>query len=154
MDPLSITAGVVGILDSVTRLSSAVYRFRNDYKVADEDLNFARKHALLLREEIEGLDSRAPPPYSPPSKSSKVRDCQHGERHDIGMDRASFVVAMSTAHDLLSSIEEAFPLRSEPHTWKSRVRWAMKDKQTLEELKQKLQAAESTLQGVVAAEQL
>lgn len=154
MDPLSVTAGVVGILDSVTRINSAIAAFRNDYKVADEDLNFARKHALLLREEIEGLDSVTLPPYTPPSKSDKNRHPQHGANDDTGMDRASFVLAMATARDLLSSIEEAFPLRSEPHTWKSKVRWAIKDKSVLEGLKEKLKAAESTLQGVVAAEQL
>ena len=154
MDPLSVTAGVVGILDSVTRLNSAIAAFRNDYKVADEDLNFARKHALLLREEIEGLDLVTLPPYTPPSKSGKNRHLQHGSNDDAGMDRVSFILAMTTARDLLSSIEEAFPLRSEPHTWKSKVRWAIKDKGVLEGLKEKLKAAESTLQGVVAAEQL
>ncbi|KAH7304238.1 ankyrin repeat-containing domain protein [Stachybotrys elegans] len=157
MDPLSVTAGVVGILDTVTKLSGAISKFQHDYKAADEDIRFARKHALLLREEIQGLDALTLPSYTPsePTKTHHLLDSHRNiPSGNTGMDKMSFNIAMSTARDLLSNIEEAFPLRSKPHTWKSKVRWAMKDKQALDSLKQQLKSAESTLQGVVATEQL
>jgi hypothetical protein len=49
------------------------------------------------------------------------------------------------ARELLASIDESAPLRSEPHTWRSKVRWAMEDKQVLAKLGERLKAAESTL---------
>lgn len=151
MDPLSITAGVVGILDAVSKLSSVMSRFKQDYTLADEDLNIARSHALLLKEEISGLMSRNSSNYSPPRKTAKGRD--DGAAH-LAMDKSSFENAMSTARGLLSDIEASFPLRSEPHTWRSKVRWAMKDKQAFSQLKERLKSAESTLQGIVTMEQL
>ena len=149
MDPLSITAGVVGILDTVSKLSNVVSQFRHDYKLADEDLNVARNHALLLKEEIRGLDAKA----SPKSSNSEKATYEEESIADSAAE-SSFLKAMSTARDLLADIETSFPLRSEPHTWKSKVRWAMKDKHTLAQLKERLQSAESTLQGIVAMEQL
>ena len=47
---------------------------------------------------------------------------------------------MSTACELLSTIEASFPLRSEPHTWRRKVRWPMKDKQVLLQVKEQLQS--------------
>ncbi len=41
MDPFSITVGVVGILNSVKDLSCAISLFKDDYKLADEDLDIA-----------------------------------------------------------------------------------------------------------------
>jgi len=70
------------------------------------------------------------------------------------MDEASFTEAMSTAHDLLTAIEESFPMRSEPHTWRSKVRWAMKDKRIFAQQKERLTSAESTLQGIADMEKL
>ena len=143
MDPFSITAGVVGIADSVTKLSSLIFRLRHDYRCADEDLDNARQHALLLREEIKPLETRkAGLPHALNQKSYVV------------MEEGPYTKAMSTAHDLLSTIESSFPLRSEPHTWRSKVRWALKDKQTLVELQERLKSAESTLQGIATMEQL
>jgi hypothetical protein len=49
------------------------------------------------------------------------------------------------ARELLASIDESAPLRSEPHTWRGKVRWAMEDKQVLAKLGERLKAAESTL---------
>ena len=51
-------------------------------------------------------------------------------------------------------MDASFPLRSKPHTWRRKVRWAMEDKQVLLQIKEQLQSAESTLQGIVAVEQL
>ena len=70
------------------------------------------------------------------------------------LEEAPSAKAISTACGLLSTIEASFPLRSEPHTWRSKARWAMKDKQVLARLKERLKSAESTLQGVVTMEQL
>ena len=42
MDHFSIAAGEVGILDCVARLSSAMSRFKDDYKLADADLDITR----------------------------------------------------------------------------------------------------------------
>jgi len=53
MDPFSITVGVVGILNSVKDLSCAISLFKDDYKLADEDLDIAQKHMLLLKKSIE-----------------------------------------------------------------------------------------------------
>lgn len=61
---------------------------------------------------------------------------------------------MSTARELLSTIEASFPLRSEPYTWRSKVMWAIKDKKALTQLKEQLRSAESTLQGIVTMEHL
>lgn len=156
MDPLSITAGVVGLLDTVSKLSSAISRFKQDFKLADEDLNVARNHALLLKEEIRGLEPRKSSNYSPPRKKNPGHNDSDraGETDHLTMEKSSFEKAMSTARELLSDIEACFPLRSEPHTWRSKVRWAIKDKEVLAHLKERLQSAESTLQGIVAMEQL
>lgn len=152
MDPLSATASVVGIWDTVSKLSKAIARFRHDYALADEDLNIARHHALLLKEEISRLGSSIPTNYSPTCKDGNGWN-DTGIGHST-MDETSFAKAMSTARDLLSGIEVSFPLRSEPHTWKSRMRWAMKDKKALDQLKERLQSTESTLHGIVSLEQL
>lgn len=45
------------ILACVTKLISAINRFKDDYKVGDEDLDIAWQHALLLQEEIKALES-------------------------------------------------------------------------------------------------
>ncbi|KAL2822821.1 ankyrin repeat-containing domain protein [Aspergillus cavernicola] len=157
MEPFSVVASVANIADAVTKLSSAIAQFRQDYKLADEDLDIARRHALLLKEEIAALESRKPWDYTPPRKSTKglFNDSNRTtETSSIGMDESSFAKAMSTACGLLSDIEATFPLRSEPHTWRSRVRWAIKDKKVLARLKERLQSTESTLQGIVSMEQL
>ncbi|GAB1318154.1 hypothetical protein MFIFM68171_08364 [Madurella fahalii] len=88
MDPLSITAGVAGILDVVSRLSIAVSKFKEDYKLADEDLNTARGHALLLKEEIRALEARKWASYSPPHKMAKK---ESGDALGaVTMDESSF----------------------------------------------------------------
>lgn len=154
MDPFSVAAGVVGILESVTRLSSAISRFKDDYKLADTDLDMARQHALLLKEEIRAVESKKA--SSPPSSHKSVKEQERLDcaTQDKTLEDPSFAKAMATASELLSTIEESFPLRSEPHTWRSKVRWAMKDKQILAQVKERLKSAESTLQGIATMEQL
>ena len=156
MDPFSVAAGVVGVLDSITRLSSAISRFKEDYKLADEDLDLARQHALLLKEEIRALESRKPS-RNPPAYQSATRKDEFDRATESGqfaLEEASFAKAVTTACELLSTIETSFPLRTEPHTWRSKVRWAMKDKQVMLQVKERLRSAESTLQGIVAMEQM
>ncbi|KAI8634383.1 ankyrin repeat-containing domain protein [Xylariaceae sp. FL1651] len=156
MDPLSVTAGVVGLLDVVSRLSFSILRFKGDYKLADEDLNSARDHALLLKEEISKLEQIKSSSFSPPRKTAKLHnDLDQISNHShLAIDDASFEKAIATARNLFRNIEASFPLRSDPHTWRSKVRWAMKDKQAFAHLKDHLQSAESTLQGIVLMEQL
>jgi hypothetical protein len=156
MDPFSITAGVVGIADSVTKLSSLIFRLRHDYRCADEDLDNARQHALLLREEIKALETRKAglPHALNHAGDSRPYYRTSSQKSYVVMEEGPYTKAMSTAHDLLSTIESSFPLRSEPHTWRSKVRWALKDKQTLVELQERLKSAESTLQGIATMEQL
>ncbi|KAJ5389255.1 ankyrin [Penicillium cataractarum] len=156
MEPLSAVASVANVADAVVKLSSAISQFRQDYKLADEELDIARNHALLLKEEIAALESRSSWNYTPPRKSTKgLSDFDPAaETSPLGIDESSFARAMSTARGLLSDIESAFPLRSEPHTWRSKVRWAIKDKKVLARLKERLQSAESTLQGIISMEQL
>ncbi|KAK0754841.1 ankyrin repeat-containing domain protein [Schizothecium vesticola] len=151
MDPLSVTAGVVGILDTVSKLGGAIYRFRQDYKCADEDLNVAREHALLLRDEIQALETQRLAPRPQPTRRKSGSD--DGTAPPI-MDDVALEKAMATARHLLSDIETAFPLRVDPHTWRSKARWAMKDKKLLEQLYERLQTVETTLQGIVSMEQL
>ena len=143
-------AAVVGITDAVVKLSSAIARFRQDYKLADEDLDVARSHALLLRNEIAALKSRESWSVTPPQDQTNV---PKGSDQDA-QTNLQFAKAMSTAGGLLSDIDTAFPLRLEPHTWRSKVRWAIKDKKTLTRLKERLESTESTLQGIVSMEQL
>ncbi|RYP46066.1 hypothetical protein DL769_011416 [Monosporascus sp. CRB-8-3] len=156
MDPLSITVGVVGLLDAVSRLSNTILGFKQDYGLADEDLNVARNQVLLLKEEIRGLEARKSSSFSPPRKTARLHNDsdQAGDNAHLFMDDAAFEKAIMTARDVLCNIEASFPLRSEPHTWRSKVRWAMKDKQTFAKFKERLQSAESTLQGIVSMEQL
>ena len=156
MDPFSIATGVVGILGCVTKLSTAISRFKDDYKFADADLDIARQHALLLKEEIRALESKNASHHPPPHKSAAGQDGfdRAAESSDFVLEDTSFAKAMSTACELLSTIEASFPLRSEPHTWRRKMRWAMKDKQVLLQVKERLNSAESTLQGIVAMEQL
>ena len=155
MDPFSITAGIIGVLDCVTKMSCAISRFKADYKLADADLEIARQQALLLQEEIAALESRKTSDYSQLcGKTNGDYKCDHGAENSHGLEKASFTKAMSTAHNLLSSIDSSFCLRSEPHTWRSKVRWAMKDKHNLAQLKDQIRSTESTLQGIVTMEQL
>lgn len=70
------------------------------------------------------------------------------------MDDTALEKAMATARHLLSDIETAFALRADPHTWRSKARWALKDKKLLEQLYERLQTVETTLQGIVSMEQL
>ncbi|CAO1604783.1 hypothetical protein XANCAGTX0491_008323 [Xanthoria calcicola] len=156
MDPFSITAGVVGVLDCVTRLGVSINRFKNDYKLADSDLDIARQHTLLLQEEIKALESTKVSDCSPVSKTGKEHkdfNCAAEDTH-LGLEETSFARAVSTAHELLSTIDASIPLRSEPHTWRSKVRWVMKDKRILAQLKEQLKSTESTLQSIVTMEQL
>ena len=149
MDPFSIAAGIVGILDTVTSLSRALSLFKDDYKLADADLDVARQHALLLKEEIRALDSKKELSHPPLHKDSEGVDGGH-----LCPEETAFAKAMSTACELLSTIEASFSLRSEPHTWRSKVRWAIKDKRVFQQVKDRLKSAESTLQGIAAMEQL
>ena len=156
MDPFSVAAGVVSIFDSVTRLSSAISRLKDDYKLADADLDIARQHALLLKEEIRALESREVPNKASRHTSAKSKakiDCAPKD-NGLAEEELSFTKAMSTASELLKTIEASFPLRSEPHTWRSKVRWAVKDKQVLYKIKEQVKSAESTLQGIVLMYQL
>jgi hypothetical protein len=148
MDPFSITVGVLGISDAVCKLGSAVSRFRDDYKLADEDLDIARQHALLLKGEIEALDARR---VSYHAFSDKALESTPGMPTT---EEASFEKAMLTAKELLAGIEESAPLLSEPHTWRGRVRWAMRNKKVFARLNERLKSAESTLQGIAAMEQM
>ncbi|KAK4184022.1 ankyrin repeat-containing domain protein [Podospora australis] len=118
MDPPSISAGVIGIFDSVTKLSSAISRFRQDCKDVHEERDVARNYALPRKSEKGHNDSGM---WADPG--------------GLGMDESSFAKAISTARKLLSAIETAFPLRSEPHTWRSKVRWALKDKEVFAKLR-------------------
>ena len=156
MDPFSLAAGTVGLLDCVTRLSNAISKFKDDYKLADADLDIARQHALLLKEEIRALKSIKGSHHPPPHKSAEGKDGfdRAAEGSHLVLEDTSFAKAISTACELLSTIEASFPLRSEPHTWRLKVRWAMKDKQVLLQVKEQLKSAESTLQGIAAMEQL
>ncbi|KAL8840008.1 MAG: hypothetical protein Q9170_001492 [Blastenia crenularia] len=138
MDPFSITAGV------------------DDYKLADADLDIARQHAVLLEAEIRALESTEASRYSLPhrlAKENHVVSHAANDTHAVS-EEAPFSKAIATAHELLSTINAAFPLRSEPHTWRSKVRWVMKDKQVLAQLKERLKSTESTLQGIATMEQL
>ncbi|KAL8644477.1 MAG: hypothetical protein Q9226_007744 [Calogaya cf. arnoldii] len=93
------------------------------------------------------------PPVSKTGKEPKDLDDVTEAVHPV-LQEASFAKAISTAQELLTTIEATFPLRSEPHTWRSKVRWVMKDKQLLARLKEQLKSTESTLQGIVTMEQL
>jgi hypothetical protein len=148
MEPFSIITSVVGLLDNVTSLSGAIARFRQDYKHADEDLGIAQTHALLLQEEIKGLGARVAS-LSPAPHAGVNEHHSHDDTAEPAVAKA-----LSVARDLLFEIEVAFPSRSDPHTWRSKLKWAMKDKQAFERLKERLRSAESTLQGIVAMEQL
>ena len=156
MDPLSLTMAVVGISGAISTLYTTVSQFKDDCKLADEDLDVARSHAILLQEEIRGLESRRLPVHAQPGKRAKERSgCNNdGWTGHLAMEEASFEKALSTARNLLCDIEMSFALRSEPHTWRSKVRWAIKDKQVFARLMERLQRAESTLQGIVSIEQL
>src|SRR4051812_3656541 len=116
MDPFSITVGVLGISDAVCKLGGAVSRFRDNYKLADEDLDIARQHALLLKDEIEALDARRESYHASCDKTLKLPTVMSTT------EEASFEKAMLTAKELLAGIEESAPLLSEPYTWRSRVR--------------------------------
>lgn len=70
------------------------------------------------------------------------------------MDDTALEKAMATARHFLSDIEAAFPLRADPHTWRSKARWALKDKKLLEQLYERLQTVETTLQGILLGQQV
>jgi hypothetical protein len=48
---------VIGVSDVVCKLSGAVARFREDEKLADEDLEIAREHTRLSKEETQALEA-------------------------------------------------------------------------------------------------
>ncbi|KAI1323574.1 ankyrin repeat-containing domain protein [Xylariaceae sp. FL0255] len=142
MDPLSVTTNVVGLPDAVTKL---------------KDLDLARSHALLLRQEIAGLEAISHSKFVPIRKVARVHDDSEKQSQigsSLEMDNVVFETAMKTGRTLLSDLEASFPLQSEPLTWKNKVRWAIKDKRTLEKLQERLKSTESTLQGIVSMEQL
>ncbi|KAK4207532.1 ankyrin repeat-containing domain protein [Rhypophila decipiens] len=156
MDPLSVTAGVMGILDVVSKLGKFVHQVSKDFQFADEDLNTAREHALLLRDEINALKSQQRSSYqSQPLKSAKTK-CETEETPPpyLTMEEAAIQQAVSTACHLLEGIEATLPLRAEPKTWRTKARWALKDKKLIQELQGRLQSVESTLQGIMSMEQL
>lgn len=148
MDPISATAGIVGLLEVVTKLSSSVYRIKQDYKSADEDLDIAQKQVALLREEIHLLESRNAS-FTRIEKSNG----QTSPGSTIDKGEGSFTKALATARELLISIEDSSPLSTEPNNWKRRFKWAMNDKQLFNEFKERLKAAEGTLRAIVAVEQ-
>jgi hypothetical protein len=150
-------AAVVQITDAVVKLSSAIAKFRHDYKLADKDLDAARTHALLLKEEIAGLESRMSWKANMAlgqSNEKKAFDQVANSNHDLVTDQSCFGKALFTASALLSDINTAFPLQLEPSTWRTKARWAIKDKRIFAELKERLRSTESTLQGIVSMEQL
>ncbi|KAL8854173.1 MAG: hypothetical protein Q9221_001096 [Calogaya cf. arnoldii] len=140
----------MSVLDCVTKLRFAINRFKDNYKLAAADLDIARQHALFLQEEIRALEPTKTTDCRPVSKTGKEpRDLDNvAEAVHPVLEEASFAKAISTAHELLSTIEASFPLRSESHIWRWKVRWIMKDKQVLAPLEEQLNFTESTLYGI------
>lgn len=89
-----------------------------------------------------------------PQPSRRKTDSDDGATPPPIMDDTALEKAMATARHLLSDIETAFALRADPHTGRSKARWALKDKKLLEQLYERLQTVETTLQGIVSMEQL
>ena len=155
MDPFSAAASVVSLLDTITRLGRTISQFKEDYRLADADLELARQHALLLKEEIRSLNSKGWSGSPQPHQAAEMKDgLNFTSESRPSSEDGTFEKAMSVAGGLLSTLEASFPLRSEPHTWRSKVRWAIKDKQVLLQLRERLKSAEITLQGIAALEQL
>ena len=50
MDPLSPVTSVVGLLETTSKLSATVSRFRHDIQAADGELDAAKKHVLPDRD--------------------------------------------------------------------------------------------------------
>lgn len=64
---------VVGISGAISNLSTTDSHLKQDCKLADENLNVARNHAILLQKEIKALKSKRPSAYSLPEKRATER---------------------------------------------------------------------------------
>lgn len=172
MDPLSATASVAGILDVVTRLGKLLYRMQRDLKNADADIEAARRQAQLLQEEIriarELRESSERSQSKDASDSFHTSDAQDwdgeferdqrkpeaDESEDLQMTSETFTKALTIAEGLMADIDQSMPLRAHPDKWKSRIKWVLRDKSTVEALKSKLKSVESSLQGILSFEQM
>jgi hypothetical protein len=79
MDPLSITAGCVGLISAVTRTSTVVVGFmkdvraaRDDLAVVSQELDVLKRILELLAHEIEDSDDEATIPENVRTHISRV----------------------------------------------------------------------------------
>ena len=139
MDPVSIMVAVIGVLDSSSKGCKLASQCLQDYKHADKEIDAAWRHASLLQEQINGLDSLI-----------KTID----SRSDNLINESSLEHALPTAQRMLSEIEANFPSCSGARTWREKVKWALSEKKRLEQERIRLLSVESTLNGILSIGQL
>ena len=69
------------------------------------------------------------------------------------MTPETFTQALSVAESLLTDIEKSFPSTSGPLKWRTRIKYALRDKELCKTLGEKLRSVESTLQSILLFEQ-
>jgi hypothetical protein len=149
MDPLSATASVVSMLDVVTRLGMLFYRIQSDMRTADKSLEAARQQVILLQQEIR-MARNIQEEVSTEDATSPSTSTASGQ---LTMTLKTFTQALSVAESLLTDIEKSFPLTSGPLKWRTRMKYALIDKELCKTLGEKLRSVESTLQSILLFEQ-
>jgi hypothetical protein len=149
MDPLSATASVVSLLDVVTRLGMLFYRIQSDMRTADKGLEAARQQVILLQQEIS-MAQNLQKEVSTEDTTSSSTSTAGGQ---LTMTLENFTQALSAAESLLSDIEKSFPSTLGPLKWRTRIRYALIDKELCKTLGEKLRSVESTLQSILLFEQ-
>lgn len=149
MDPLSATASVVSMLDVVTRLGLLFYRIQSDMRAADKGLEAARQQVILLHEEIR----MAQDILEEVSNEDKTSFSTSTAGDELTMTPETFTQALSVAKSLLTDIEKSFPWTSGPLKWRTRMKYALTDKELCKTLGEKLRGVESTLQSILLFEQ-
>jgi hypothetical protein len=140
MDPIGAGASIYTIVQAVACLGKFIHKVQKDVRHAPIETEEARNHVLLLQKEIEGV------------RNLKTM-LDSGEDNPFSIAKSPLTQAIETAEKLLSDVEQAFPINSKPDTLKQRLRWALKDKETVAKLEAKLKDAESTLQTILQVEQ-
>ena len=130
MDPVSGVASVLTLIQVAAGVAGAATELFQKVHDAPSELAAVAAHLLLIQAELE-----------------QVQQFQNTDYQRIisPETRCSLHLALSASRTTITALENAFPQPREKDGIRSKLRWALLDRSTIDKLLQRLQATESTL---------
>ena len=132
MDPLSITAGCLGIIGAITKTSTTIRQFVGDVREARRELGATARHLTELDMTINLI---------------KDDHSLNDEDSDFRIPEAITAQTMAvikSCHDILAELD-ALMEKHNPRRHQAALRWALKGKDEVSALNRQLEAHARTL---------